>query len=345
MYLKKAFDSFLTDKVNTTPTQVKRIQSAHNSVRSVLENSALKPIIDRTLLQGSYAIKTGVRSARGDKPFDVDVVVGLRLADENGDLPDGLKTLLAIQAILEDSHLYKGKTTVLDSCVRVDYADSGQSFHLDVVPVHVLAGMRDPVQIPRDWRWTNPFGYVDRFNDQSSERCGYLRRVTRLVKYLRDVQQMNGFNSMVLTTRVAELMPTSCESVDDALAKVLRALADWADGVGAFQSPIVCNPSLPTEDLARNWHFADFGAFRTLIKAAADDAEAAIASDSEQDTINLWNGDNLFDGYFPTKLHGLDEAKKVANDYSSGISRVGPTGLIGGSGLVAHRTSGFFGSR
>jgi hypothetical protein len=157
------------------------------------------------------------------------------------------------------------------------------------------------------------------------------------------VQEIRGFNSMILTTRAAELMPEECESVDDALAKVLGGLAAWAEEVGSFSVPEVCNPSLPSEDLARNWSAYDFAVFKNKVRAAAADAATAIGSDDEQKTIDLWNGANLFDGFFPTKKYDLDRAKSVASRFSNGTSRVDSLGRVGTVGVVTKPTRGFFG--
>ncbi|MXX97367.1 MAG: nucleotidyltransferase [Rhodothermaceae bacterium] len=345
MILKKAFDNFLRDRVNLNQTRIDRIISAHHSVREKLEEDEWisKYFID-SKLQGSYALGTAIRSSHKEGTYDVDVVLGLDLEDEYGQLPSGISVLKNVQSALEEISLYSGKTEILKCCVRVAYSSDGLDFHLDVVPAHVPEGMRDPLQIPRDWDKTNPLGYIDWFNETNRNGSGHLRRVVRLVKYWKDLHKLESPNSMVLTTLAGRFLPKEALSVDDALVQVLGGMIAWADECSNADELDVPNPSLPEENLARDWHFDQFTSFRDRLRSAYEDAKTARDSIDEQETIDLWNGPHLFDGKFPTEVSKCsNKYQEVANDFSKAQVGVSPSGVIGSLGVVPPYNRGYYG--
>ena len=348
MILIDAFNELLRDRVNLNKTRLQRIKSAHWSVRQRLEEDAkiAEGFVD-TKLQGSYALGTATRCPHGERPYDVDVVLGLDLEDEWGNLPSGSSVLYDVRDTLEAVDLYAGKTEVRERCVRVAYSSDGLDFHLDVVPVHVPEGLRDPLLIPCDWRETNPLGYIDWFDDVNRERSGHLRRVVRLLKYWRDLHRLGSPNSMVLTTLAGQFLPSSALSDDDALVQVISDMAAWAADQPAWSVPSVENPSLPDENLARGWSYSDFIAFRDCLLRAADDARAARGTEDEEEAIELWNGPHLYDGEFPTTVRGLGKDERaISAAFLAGGLAVGPSGRIGAtSGVVPPSNRGFFGRR
>lgn len=346
MILRQAFDEFLRDRINLNKTRLKRIKSAHWSVRQCLADDVdIAEMLVDTKLQGSYAIGTATRSSNGERPYDVDVVLGLNLEDDWGNLPSGTSVLYEVRDALEAVPIYAEKTEVRECCVRVAYSSDGLDFHLDVVPVHVPEGLREPLLIPRDWRETNPLGYIDWFEYVNRHGSGHLRRVVRLLKYWRDLHQLGNPNSMVLTTLAGLFLPGSALSEDDALVHVLNEIGTWADGHSDWTAPSVENPSLPDEDLARDWSYSDFCLFRDHLLVATEDAKKARDTNDEEEAIDLWNGPNLFDGEFPTTVRGLGESERATSaDFAVGGLAVGPSGLIGAaSGVVAPSNRGFFG--
>ena len=348
MILKKAFDKLLCDRVNLNRTRIDRIISAHHSVREKLkEDEWISRYLVDSKLQGSYALRTAIRSPYKEGTYDVDVVLGLNLEGKYGELPSGISVLKNVQSALEQVSLYSGKTKILNCCIRIAYSSDGLDFHLDVVPAHVPDGMRDPLQIPRDWDKTNPLGYIDWFNETNRDGSGHLRWVVRLVKYWKELHELKSPNSMVLTTLAGQFLPEEALSVDDALVKVLGGMVAWADWHSVGEKLEVPNPSLPAENLARDWRYDEFTLFRDHLILAYEDATKARYSMDERETIDLWNGPHLFDGHFPTDLHIHEEKKyrEVANDFRKGDLIVGKNGIVGG--ITGYKTSynkGFYGS-
>ena len=345
MILKQSFAEFLRDRVNLNQSRLDRIKSAHWSVRNELEeNDWIADLLVDTKLQGSYALGTAMRCPPGLRPYDVDVVLGLKLNDEWGALPNGMSVLIHVRDALEAVSLYTGKTEVRECCVRVAYSSDGLDFHLDVVPANVVNGMRDPLQIPRDWRESNPLGYIDWFKQANRDGSGHLRKVVRLLKYWRDLHQLESPNSMVLTTLAGHFIPKEALSTDDALVRVFDSMAAWAKGQAGWPTPSVPNPSLPKENLARDWRYDQFIVFRDSLITAHLDAKAARVSVDEEETISLWNSSHLFDGKFPTTVRGLGEAHRQATvAFAQGIITVGSNGGVGAPGITPHYNKGFYG--
>jgi hypothetical protein len=335
--LKASFDDFLRDRVNLNKTRLERVRSAHRSVRRVLSaDDEIAPDYVGTFLQGSYAYKTATRSPHEGDPYDVDVVLALDLEDDWGNLPSGYSVLRTVHDALDADPLYEGKVELRDRCVRVAYSDDGMAFHLDVLPADAPDGTQDVLRIPRDWCDTHPRGYGDWLNETNADRCGYLKQVVKLLKYWRTLHGLR-VNSMVLTTLAAHDLPSRALSIDDALVLTLEGIADWAEDESYWSVPTVENPSLDGEDLARAWRLGDWQAFRTAVRDAADAAREARDSTDEEETIDLWNGDALYDGLFPTTVRGLGAAaRSTAAAFSAGLLRTP-------SRAVVTPNRGFFG--
>ena len=345
MLLKNNFSKFLKDRVNLNQSRIDRIISAHHSVRDRLEKDDwVSSRLVGTRLQGSYALGTAIRSPHESGTYDVDVVLGLKLDDPGTGLPSGYSVLKETQDALEAISLYSGKTEILKCCVRIAYAQDGLDFHLDVVPAHVLEKMGDPLQIPPHWCKTNPIGYIDWFEQKNSKTSGYLRKVVRLLKYWRDIQQLESPNSMVLTTLAGQFIIEDARSVDEALVHVFGEILKWAEDDSDQPVPIVPNPSLPEENLARDWNYDQFIKFRDHLKSAHQDAKKALDSEDEKETISLWNGPHLFNGKFPTEVSNCGKKyQEVANDFSKTQVSVGRCGGIGLLGVKPTYNKGFYG--
>lgn len=356
MRLKDSFEDFLTGRVNLDPTRVGRVQSAHNTIRDkVAALEDVKPLYVGAYLQGSYALRTAVRPAHDDHEYDVDVVLALDLRDAHGRLYGGDAVFDWLYGLVDGVALYKGKVERRERCLRVRYASDGQRFHLDVLPAHQPVVTDDPILIPPDWAATNPRGYTRWLDGVVRDRCRRARHLARLLKFWRSLQYPDGAfapNSMVLTTLVGLCAPADAAdgSLDEALVLTMCGVNGWLQGLRPFEEVVVENPSLEGENLARSWSWAEVSTFRGRFAEATRLAEAALASDDEEEAVALWNDDALFGGLFPKTLRGLGrEAKGAAAAMASGGLFVGPGGAVGtspsASGVRVRDNRGFYGRR
>lgn len=329
MILRQSFEDFLRNTVSLDDTRKDRVQSAHWSVRDRL--TSIDEVAERvtgrgTYLQGSYPLHTAIRPCDQDAAYDVDIVLAADFRDDKGRMWNGRRVLPWLQVHIESIGLYEGKTTRKARCIRIDYESDNQRFHLDVVPAHRPDTMQGPIQIAPDWATSDPKGYIEWFDEQCRE-ADRLRHVVRLLKYWRNLRGC-GPNSMILTTITAHHIPADARSLDDVLVKTMRALNTWMEDqdLGGIE---ISNPSMPEENLARNWAYIEQHRFQERLSNATAKAEEAISCDDEEETIDLWNAPELFDGQFPKTVRGLGEqAREVAAAMSSGGLAVGPDGRV-----------------
>lgn len=333
MLLKDSFENFLSSKVNLDQTRFDRIVSAHNSIRDRLEaDGKIQERLVGFYLQGSYALRTVSRPHSDDVEYDVDVVGAFDFRDKHGRLITGPAALDWLYRHINSINLYEGKTEKRRSCVRIHYQSDGARFHVDVVPAHRPDTTEGPIRIPPDWDQSNPRGYKRWFQGRKDEHCKRVKHLVRLLKYWRNLQCEAdwGPNSMVLTTLVGQHTPADGDykSLDDALVQTMTSMDELFQG--QWHTPEVLNPSLQGEDLARNWSQSDFKRFRRLFRRATETAQDAIESEDEEESIELWNTPELFDGKFPKTTRGLGQREKaVAAAMANGGLFTDPSGRLG----------------
>ena len=166
-------------------------------------------------------------------------------------------------------------------CVRVVYANF---CHIDIVPYLVLDGGRQVI-VNRDedrWEDTNPAGFTQWMKDKDAIIAGNLRRVIRLLKYLRDRRgHFEGTRSIVLTTLVGGVIdpwkklvdPGYYATVPDALVRIVGDLDVWLQG--QIVRPTILDPSGSGLTFDHRWSDESFVHFRDRIHTfAAEMADA-----------------------------------------------------------------------
>ena len=99
---------------------------------------------------------------------------------------------------LKENDNYANKLNLKTRCVTIDYAGD---FHLDVVPRVTIDGRHYICnRIDNKFEETDGTGYRDWFNEQNRITGGNLKRVVRLLKYLRDHKNNYTAKSILLTT-------------------------------------------------------------------------------------------------------------------------------------------------
>lgn len=315
MFLSETFDDFIHDVVSLDDTRLNRIQRAHNAVRSDIEalDAVQEVSTGPSFLQGSYAIHTPVRPCDGES-YDVDIVLPADFRNEHGRLPGGHSVVRWLRDQIEENDRYSGKTKVKRRCVRINYeADEGR-FHLDFVPAHTLNPAEGPIQVPPDWSSSHPKGYKEWFEKQAAqlEEKRHLRYIVRMLKYWRNLQGA-GPNSMILTTLSTQAAPNEdgYRSIDQALVSTMQGIFEALDSENLADIEIQ-NPSLPKENLARDWSVAEMLRFKRKLSEATETAREALANPEASETAELWNSPVLFDGEFPIPEEDPGQEARVA---------------------------------
>ena len=179
-------------------------------------------------------------------------------------------------------------------CVRVVYANS---CHVDIVPYLILPGGRQVI-VNRDediWEDTNPAGFTKWLKDKDAITRGNLRRVIRLLKYLRDHRgHFEGTRSVILTTLLGDRVEAVKKMLDsgyyatvpDALVHIVQDLDGWLQA--QIGRPTVYDPSGSGLTFDHRWTDEAFEHFRDRIHCFAEEMTAAYDESDRETSVALW---------------------------------------------------------
>lgn len=242
------FDVLLNDTVNLSKFSLERLDNRTAAIYAVLAaDPVLGPYVRAMIRQGSWAHRTIIKPAVG-REFDADFLL---LLDENPDWSLSPKSYIdQVYFALCRHATYKAMQPHRKCrCVRVVYADF---CHVDIVPYLILPGDRKVIVNGDEeiWEATNPEGFTQWMKEQDDIASGNLRKVIRLLKYLRDHRgHFEGTRSVILTTLVGDRVDAARKMYDsgyyttvpDALMHIVQDLDTWLQG--QIGRPTVYDPS------------------------------------------------------------------------------------------------------
>ena len=278
------FIDFLGDVVNLNQTRLGRLNTSVQAVTDFLKEN-LDSFI-RVEPQGSYGLKTIIRPVREGQEYDADIQLYMK-HDADKEPKDYINELYRC---FRGNGTYSDKAHRKTRCVYLDYAGD---FHLDVVPC---------VTKPDGSKWvcnreTNEFertdgtGYREWFNDRTKITHGNLKRVTRLLKFLRDHKGNFTAKSILLTTLIGmtvygENDGDNFKTVPDALKTVSNRINDFLQGHPIM--PTIRNPVLPEEDFNRHWDQAKYRNFREKFAIYNEKINEAYDAKDHDDSVDKW---------------------------------------------------------
>lgn len=293
MQLADHFDVLMKDTVNLSQFKLdqlqKRVDAIYNALTADVTVGGM--ILGKTP-QGSWAHRTIIQPQNG-KEFDADFMLDM---EENPDWSDSPKTYIDEVYYALKRHPKYGQMPVTRKCrcVRVSYAND---MHVDIVPHVILAGWREVI-VNRDentWEDTNPQGFTDWMRKQDTIAGGNLRKVIRLVKYLRDHKDsFTGTKSILLTTmlgqRVSELSkiidPGCYSNLPTALRTIIKDLDDWLQ-VNPNR-PSIADPSGSGATFDHRWNDESYRFFRDRIHVHAAEIEDAYTEPNKDASVQKW---------------------------------------------------------
>lgn len=323
------FNVFLRDTVNLSEFKLDLLSDRVDSVYKALKaDPVLGPFIMGKIPQGSWAQRTIINPQNG-KEFDADFMLEL---EENLDWSDNVSeyndaiydALDAHPTYSEMPHEQKRR------CVRLVYANL---MHIDIVPYVVLADGRQVIvnREKNDWEDTDPAGFTAWMRDKDRIANGNLRRVMRLVKFLRDHKNsFTGTRSVILTTvlgqqvnAVNKLIDPGCYSnVPTTLLHVVEDLDVWLQANET--KPSIPDPSGSGVTFDHRWTQPTYSYFRDRIHAHAGEIRNAYYEVDAETSVAKWQ--SLFgDGF-------------KASETSSSSSKFGSSGAAAGAGAGATTT-------
>ena len=280
---QKYFEDFLAEEVNLNETRHEGLNRSTSAVVEYLSKSL--DSFEKTERQGSYALRTIIKPLNG-REYDADVLLFMEY-DPKKEPKDYIN---AVYDCLRENDTYREKSHRKTRCVYIDYAGN---FHLDIVPC-VTDGKNRHIcnRTKNEFEITDGTGYRDWFNDKTRITDGNLKRVTRLLKYLRDHKGNFSIKSVLLTTLIGESVSDNDEGSEDfrdianTLKTVSNRINDFLQNNPAV--PEVCNPVLPEESFTRHWDQDKYGHFRYLFNTYNRKVNEAFEATDHNTSVKKW---------------------------------------------------------
>ena len=280
----RQFREFLRYEVNLNQDRLHRLQVSVRDVNRHLKDNL--PGYQRIDRQGSYGLDTLVKPVNEDDEYDADIQVVMN-PNPNWEAKNYLDALC--QTLAQENN-FANKIELGTRCVTLNYAGD---FHLDVVPRVTREGghficNRDE----NDFEETDGTGYRNWFSEQSRITRVNLKRVVRLLKFVRDRQDNYIAKSILLTTLAGKAIHPSdrgeeaVRTVADTLTTVLTRMDLYLQRHEAM--PEIINPALPSEDFNRHWNQERYAYFRERVHSHGQIAQEALKSPSIEESIRIW---------------------------------------------------------
>jgi hypothetical protein len=252
--------------------------------------------VQRYTRQGSWAHRTIIRPV-GDKEFDADIL--LDMTEVDGWEPK--RYIEAVYLALHHNATYGSMPhTKKCRCVCLSYANE---MHIDIVPHLFLADGREVIvnRDDNDWEETNPTGFTQWMKDRDDMAKGNLRKVIRLVKFLRDHKNsFTGTRSIIITTLLASQV-TTVGSILGYYKNVPTTLLHLVEDLDTYlqahpSRPSVEDPSKSGTTFDHRWSQTSYGYFRDRIHVHAAEIRAAYDEPDKAESVKLWQ--NVFGNGF-----------------------------------------------
>lgn len=298
------FTTFLTDTVNLPESKLEFLDERVERIFDAVEKADLGTRVIGMKTQGSWAQRT-IINPKPDEEFDADFM--LELEEQAGWSPSDYQAPV-LDALTDYCEAQQMNTPpeAKNRCVRVTYANL---MHVDVVPyVNRADGGECIINAEtNEWEDTDPSGFTKWMRDKDDIAKGNMRRVLRILKYLRDhCDYYEDTKSIILTTIVGNVVnvettrahPGCYDNVPRALHRITSDLADWVRD--QVDRPEVADPSRADSTFTHRWPQTHYDAFRQDIQTVAELVKDAInCSTSWSDTTTKWR--ELFgDDFGPT---------------------------------------------
>ncbi len=331
MKLITYFDDFLRDTVNLNQTRVNLLENSIEAIKTFMKGSGWKPEIIEFKPQGSWAHKTIIKPLT-DYPFDADLIVYVKPVDGwvAKDYIDNLYTEF------QGSGIYKEKTRRYSHCVTIEYAGERKIDIAPCVKERIYADTYEVCnRISNEFEKSMPGDYTQWLvNKNSISGKNNLRKVTRLLKYMRDIKTNFTCPSFLFTTLLGDRI-SYIDSINNPFTDVptsLKILIDRLDDwLQANQTkPTVRNPVLYEEIQSNAWDETKYSNFRSKINLYRGWIDDAYDESDKEESIGKWR--RVFGDDFAAD-ETIAKAACVSESAASELS--GSSLATAGSDLVA----------
>jgi len=285
------FQKFLNTDVNLNENRLRRLNQSSSAVTTYLSQDL--EAFQKTEQQGSYGLKIIIKPV-DNREYDADMLLYMAFDDEK----EPKDYINDVYNCLKQNGNYEDKVHRRTRCVYIDYAGD---LHLDLVPCitdgeqHLICNNKENCFEPTDGT-----GYRDWFNDKTRITNGNLKRVTRLLKFLRDHKGNFSVKSILLTTLIGNSVYESDEGGEH-FKDIPTSLKTVANRLNRFLQdnplmPEICNPVLSTESFTRHWDQDKYRHFRDMFNLYTSKINEAFDAKDHNTSIKKWR--ELFNDNF-----------------------------------------------
>lgn len=310
MKLHDHFKTFLDNHVNLNSTRLTLLENSIVAMKDAVRALTWGPKIVSFASQGSWAHETIIKPQSGE-PFDADLLVFVQAKE--GWTPKDYVNNLATE--LGKLPTYEGKVRRFSHCATIEYAGERK---IDIAPC--VMDRQYPGQyevcnrIADAFEISAPVAYTEWVQAKNNIAGGNdLKKVTRLLKYLRDIKGNFTCPSFLLTTlmgmQVQESDRGSPQLADltTTLKTLVGRLDDWLQARPTV--PVIPNPKLPQENQASGWEVTQYSNFRDKVNLYRGWIDDAYDEEDKNESIGKWQ--RVFGDSF-----AASEAKRAAEQVS-----------------------------
>lgn len=284
-----SFNEFLKDVVNINGARLRNLDDSFEAIKKFLRSSSYTPKTSSYFPHGSWAHQTIIRPVEG-RPFDADIIAFVQPV-EGWEACDYVDELMKA---FEESGVYKDKVRRFSHCVTIEYVNDRK---MDVAPC-VLGRTHDGSvevcnRVTNSFETSAPEEYTKWIKERNSDSgSNHLRKVTRLLKYLRDIKTTFTCASFLFTTllgmqiRSGDKDSGEFKDLPSALKAIIGRLDAWLQARPL--RPAVLNPVLSSEDQAAAWTDVQYENFRTQIHRYRSWIDEACDEEDHAESLEKW---------------------------------------------------------
>ncbi|PPD51029.1 MAG: nucleotidyltransferase [Methylobacter sp.] len=289
MKLVDQFNTFLRGEVNLNDTRMSQLGASVEVVKKAIKDSNWEPKILDFDAHGSWAHGTIIKPLTGGE-FDADLLVIVEPV-EGWEPKDYINKL---GAFFDGHSTYKDKAHRYSHCVTIEYAGERR---IDIAPCvkgRLWSNTYEVCnRITNEFETTTALDYTDWVVGRNCVAGGNdLKKVTRLLKYLRDIKTNFTCPSFLFTTLVGmHIFDSDKDSAAFAdtptcLKTVMSRLDDYLQARPSV--PIIRNPVLSSDIQSRVWDQTQYGNFRDKINLYRTWIDEAFAEEDRDESIGKW---------------------------------------------------------
>jgi hypothetical protein len=289
MKLVDQFKTFLSGEVNLNDTRVSQLGASVEAVQKAIKASSWEPKILDFDAHGSWAHGTIIRLRTGGE-FDADLLVIVEPV-QGWEAKDYINKL---GAFFDGHSTYKDKVHRYSHCVTIEYAGERR---IDIAPCvkgRLLSNAYEVCnRITNEFETTAALDYTDWVLGRNGMAGGNdLKKVTRLLKYLRDIKTNFTCPSFLFTTLVgmhiydSDKDSAAFADTPTCLKTVMGRLDDYLQARPTV--PVIRNPVLSADIQSRVWDQAQYSNFSDKINLYRIWIDEAIAEEDRDESIGKW---------------------------------------------------------